>query len=101
MQPKAADVNLQSYEVRDSGALMLLVRGKRGSLAPEHMENYYGVPLGLTQELTNPTLAPVPPNLPCEICGRPEDEHVMLLCDRCNTGYHMHCLPPPLEWVAR
>jgi len=23
----------------------------------------------------------------------------MLLCDRCNTGWHMYCLSPPLETV--
>ncbi|KAG4305902.1 hypothetical protein PORY_000812 [Pneumocystis oryctolagi] len=28
----------------------------------------------------------------CIICGSPEDEHVLLLCDRCDDAYHTYCL---------
>lgn len=38
---------------------------------------------------------------PCEHCGGREstDEHLMLLCDRdgCDAGWHMACLPEPLD----
>lgn len=35
----------------------------------------------------------------CEICGTSDREDTMLLCDRCDLGYHMQCLSPPLEQV--
>lgn len=35
----------------------------------------------------------------CEICGRPDREDVMLLCDHCNQGYHMDCLSTPLTEI--
>ena len=38
-------------------------------------------------------------NLPCQVCGFPDDEARMLLCDRCDQGWHMQCLDPPLTKV--
>lgn len=26
---------------------------------------------------------------PCRVCGSKENEEMMLLCDECDTGYHM------------
>ncbi len=39
------------------------------------------------------------PDLPCEICGFPDREDVMLLCDACETGWHIDCLTPALPAV--
>ena len=38
-------------------------------------------------------------DLECSICGSPSMADPMLLCDRCDRGYHIHCLTPPLEAV--
>ncbi|KAK9467189.1 JmjC domain, hydroxylase-domain-containing protein [Lipomyces arxii] len=35
----------------------------------------------------------------CEVCGRGDNASSMLLCDGCDTGYHMACLTPPLRSV--
>lgn len=35
----------------------------------------------------------------CEQCKSGLHGEVMLLCDRCNKGWHMFCLSPPLEQV--
>lgn len=35
----------------------------------------------------------------CEVCTSPEDAEMMLLCDRCNDGYHIQCLSPPLPYI--
>ena len=36
----------------------------------------------------------------CQICGKHErDEEVLLECDRCSRGFHLHCLDPPLDSV--
>ncbi|VFQ63527.1 unnamed protein product [Cuscuta campestris] len=33
-------------------------------------------------------------NLICEQCGSGENENEILLCDRCDKGFHMLCLSP-------
>jgi len=35
----------------------------------------------------------------CSVCGLSDREDVMLLCDGCDTGYHLDCLDPPLYSV--
>eukprot|EP00742_Colponemidia_sp_Colp-10_P003744 GILJ01003984.1.p1 GENE.GILJ01003984.1~~GILJ01003984.1.p1 ORF type:complete len:262 (-),score=24.38 GILJ01003984.1:383-1168(-) len=35
----------------------------------------------------------------CEICGSDEQEHLLLLCDKCDKMHHTFCLLPPLERV--
>lgn len=35
----------------------------------------------------------------CELCHQSDREDIMLLCDGCDSGYHMDCLTPPLEEV--
>jgi len=39
-------------------------------------------------------------DLMCSVCGRPDGEEHMLVCD-CKAGYHMHCLSPPLSAVPK
>ncbi|RDW65249.1 hypothetical protein BP5796_09941 [Coleophoma crateriformis] len=29
---------------------------------------------------------------PCPICGKSDDEDILLLCDECNAPYHTHCI---------
>ena len=29
----------------------------------------------------------------CQVCGRGDREHILLLCDSCDQGYHTTCLP--------
>jgi len=35
----------------------------------------------------------------CQVCQSPYDEDKMLLCDKCNAGWHLDCLNPPLATV--
>lgn len=37
----------------------------------------------------------------CAACGSGDHGHVLILCDRCDTGYHIHCLNPPLAEVPK
>ncbi|KAL3138929.1 hypothetical protein ABBQ32_14197 [Trebouxia sp. C0010 RCD-2024] len=43
----------------------------------------------------------------CEVCSSAEDADHMLLCDKCNRGYHVDCLVPPMasippgEWFCQ
>jgi len=35
----------------------------------------------------------------CQACGHDNDYHLMILCDECDSEYHIHCLDPPLDSV--
>ncbi|RWS15810.1 Bromodomain adjacent to zinc finger domain protein 1A-like protein [Dinothrombium tinctorium] len=35
----------------------------------------------------------------CTICKRRKNSDQMLLCDQCNSGYHIYCLQPPLNKI--
>ncbi|XP_067902845.1 PHD and RING finger domain-containing protein 1 isoform X2 [Heterodontus francisci] len=35
----------------------------------------------------------------CEVCGRSDREDSLLLCDGCDSGYHLDCLTPALHTV--
>ena len=47
-----------------------------------------------------------PPDESCQVCAGSHDEHLLLLCDGCDKGYHTSCLTPPLlavpegEWLC-
>ena len=43
--------------------------------------------------------APIDPDLMCKICSRPDQEHLMLLCEDCRSGFHTFCIPPPLSAI--
>lgn len=33
-------------------------------------------------------------NVVCEICGIDKDDHQILICDECQSGFHMYCVRP-------
>eukprot|EP00873_Tetraselmis_striata_P029435 jgi/Tetstr1/449699/TSEL_036767.t1 len=35
----------------------------------------------------------------CNVCSRRDQDELMLLCDGCDVGTHIHCLSPPLEGI--
>lgn len=35
----------------------------------------------------------------CKICGKFDNEDLIILCDICNKEYHIYCLKPPLKKV--
>ena len=37
----------------------------------------------------------------CEVCRSAEDDDHMLLCDKCNRGYHLTCLVPPMASIPK
>ena len=41
----------------------------------------------------------------CQVCGSDRDEHILLLCDYCDSGYHtsclgMDCIPNLAAWFC-
>lgn len=37
----------------------------------------------------------------CQGCRQPGDDNRMLVCDLCDTGYHMYCLDPPMSTIPK
>ncbi|KAL8224582.1 hypothetical protein R6Q57_020057 [Mikania cordata] len=35
----------------------------------------------------------------CKVCGMDKDDDSVLLCDKCDSEYHMYCLDPPLARI--
>lgn len=33
----------------------------------------------------------------CEVCGQKGDDAAIMFCDRCDRGWHLYCLSPPLR----
>ena len=46
-------------------------------------------------EIEEDTGPSIPEDLPCEICGSPEDWKSMVLCSTCAKGWHTHCVALP------
>jgi hypothetical protein len=40
-------------------------------------------------------------DIACDLCGRYDGEHSMILCDGCDAGFHIYCLDPPLSAIPR
>ena len=84
-------------EVRDSGVVIL--QGKCGQTLSVHVSSIAPCHLPHLDGTLDPELAYIPLDFPCEVCGFPDEHHLMLLCDWCNKGYHTYCLEPKLQSV--
>jgi len=83
--------------VKDSGVLTL--QGKCGGVFSEHSSNCAPCHLAGIDPTIDPSVYRPAADFPCYICGLPDDEHIMLLCDSCGRGYHTYCLEPALDAV--
>lgn len=85
---------LRVREVRPEG--ILLLEGADGRTVTDNVVNCAPCHLPFFEEPDNAAPARPSATLPCEVCGYPDREEVMLLCDACNTGWHTFCLQPAL-----
>ena len=94
---RARNEVLRVVEVRPSGVLVLV--NQAGRTIEKHYEHC--VPCMLPNLLgeTHAGLVKPQADLPCQICGDHRHWESMLLCDSCDTGWHMYCLDPPLQEV--
>jgi hypothetical protein len=90
---------LRVLRVLDTGVLEL--QGKCGRTMKVHSENCAPCHLVGMNGTIDPALAKVPASQVCELCQSPDDGKHMLLCDKCNDGYHTYCLQPPLSAVPK
>ena len=100
---KAGRTILRVKDVLPSG--ILLLEGKDGRECREHSKNCAPCHLPI-DGFVHPELAVVPDGLPCFVCGEKKGAATMLLCDRCQRGWHMACSTPPLstlpsgDWIC-
>lgn len=90
---------LRVQDVRPSGVLVLV--GSDGHTIAENAVNCAPCHLPIHVPAVDPLLARPRLNHYCETCQLIDDEHVMLLCDSCNRGWHTYCLTPPLSAVPK
>ena len=97
LDPRARREILRVKEVRPTGVLFL--QGKCGSTIAVRAEHCAPCHLANIDGTLDFTLRSTPENLACQICQFPDQEASMLLCDGCESGYHMHCLTPQLTSI--
>lgn len=85
--------------VQDSGAIQL--QGKCGVTVMNNVCNVAPCHLTDIDPEIDHTLAKPGLNLACEVCAFMDEEHCMLLCDGCGTGWHTMCLTPKLTQVPK
>jgi transposase InsO family protein len=97
LQPKAKPVIYRALRVLDSGVLEL--QGKCGSTCKVHMSHCAPCHLPGIDGSIDPVLSQDVEAIMCEECGSDDNPETLLLCDMCNSGYHLACLQPPLSQV--
>jgi hypothetical protein len=99
LQTAARPYILRVSEVGKTGTLTL--QGKCGRTMKVHCETCAPCHLPGIEGSMNHRLAMPTRQHPCELCGMPDREESMLLCDGCGQGYHMQCLSPPLKTIPK
>jgi hypothetical protein len=90
---------LRVIGVRQSGVLELV--GRCGTVITKHPTSCALCHLPNIDPTIDTQLARPVENMPCSVCGDPSQPARMLMCDGCNSGWHLHCLTPPLTSVPR
>jgi hypothetical protein len=76
---------------------LLLLEGQDGQTWKDHVPNCAPCHLFNVDGQIDPSLAVIPINLWCMLCGQSIGVTTMLVYDWCSRGWHMACLTPPLE----
>jgi len=90
LESKAHVLVLRVVEVKRSGVLKL--QGKCGSIIKVHSSNCAPCHLAGIDPRIDPLLFRPPASLSCQVCKSPARDYEMLLCDHCNTGWHLSCM---------
>jgi hypothetical protein len=94
MDPRVGKLILKVVSAGSGGRLVLEGRDKKQ--LREHVENCAPCHNPNIDMWQNPELARRDLDQACQVCRKTAVGAGMLLCDRCNKGWHMRCLTPVL-----
>jgi hypothetical protein len=97
LQISVRPIILRVKHVNDDGSLLL--EGSNGNTTTRHATNCSPCHLPDVDPEQDLSQLTVGGDLPCSVCGSPDDEANMLVCEGCALGWHMYCLEPPLAAV--
>ena len=90
---------LRVVELRPSGVVVL--EGSNAARVQQHVMDIAHSPLPILDPSLHPDRFYRGPNLHCKVCGFKNRASKMILCDRCDEGYHIWCVEPPLMRVPQ
>jgi hypothetical protein len=90
---------LRIVEMRPSGIAVL--QGRCGARMSAHVSSLAPCHLPDLDPTLDLSLLRPSADMACEVCNSPEMADTMLLCDGCNTGWHMQCLEPAVKTVPK
>ncbi len=101
-QPYTLDAKVQPLilrvrQVNHDGSVQL--QGKCGGKTTVHGDNCAPCHLLRIDGAVDYARARPSAHMPCQVCGMPDRDDVLLLCDKCGSGWHTFCLSPPLPAV--
>ena len=97
LQPSVRPHILRIKELRKSGVVIL--QGRDGTTISHQTSQIARCSVPVADKKIYPELYVRTGSVHCEKCGRRQEEGIMVLCDRCNKGYHTTCLYPPLAQI--
>ena len=88
---------LRVVELRPSGVVVL--EGSDVARVQGQVKDIAHSPLLILDPSLHPDRFYRGPNLHCRVCGCKNRASKMIMCDRCNEGYHIWCVDPLLMRV--
>jgi hypothetical protein len=99
LDSKVLPIILRVVRVYENGSLILQGRcGTKMSLHSDRCAPCHFTNVDLNMDVRE---AYIGPHKACEVCKMTNKDHLLLLCDYCNDGYHTFCLEPPLSKVPK
>ena len=96
LEAHAKPIVLKVVETLDSGVVML--QGADGALIKSQAAHLAPCPVQVHDDVDIRDRH-IPSSHACRKCGSPAKAASMLLCDQCNSGWHIFCLNPPLTSI--
>ncbi|KAF2286632.1 hypothetical protein GH714_023035 [Hevea brasiliensis] len=94
-----AETLSQNFEALYEKEVLTLVQKLTGYAAVECLSSEAKKELeGLLEHASEIPKAPWDEGV-CKVCGVDKDDDNVLLCDKCDSGYHTYCLNPPLARI--
>ena len=97
LQPPARPHFLRVVELRSSGVVVL--EGSDAARMLCQVKDIAHSSLPILDPSLHPNRFYRGPNLHRKVCGCRNHSRRMVLCDKCNEGYHIWCMEPPLMRV--